>query len=276
MQPTFTCKNCGNHFQGKFCNACGEKVYEKKDRSFLHIAEELFHFTSHFEGKFFTTLKTMFAHPGKLTLDYCGGIRKKYFSPLSFFMLLVILYLLFPFFKGLNMALSQHVHHSLYGKYALRKVIAVMQENKLDEAAVFEKFRLVSEKVSKFLLFIIIPVMGMVCAAFAAAKKKPLFDHFIFATETCSFFLLWGFLLLPIPVHLLSLAGVNVDSSQLITLIPNLLGSCIYVMLAARRFYHYPTAKAILFSAAFHLVLAVFIQYLYKFILFLISINLTH
>ena len=30
--PLHVCKNCGNHFQGKYCNLCGEKVYSEKEK----------------------------------------------------------------------------------------------------------------------------------------------------------------------------------------------------------------------------------------------------
>ena len=98
-----TCKNCGNQFTGKYCNVCGEKVYTDHDKSIAHFLEDALHFITHLEGTLITTLKTILTKPGRLSYDYCHGIRKKYFKPLSFFMLLVILYLLFPFFTGLNM-----------------------------------------------------------------------------------------------------------------------------------------------------------------------------
>lgn len=29
------CKNCSNHFSGKYCNQCGEKVYKETDRKVI-------------------------------------------------------------------------------------------------------------------------------------------------------------------------------------------------------------------------------------------------
>ena len=113
--PSHICKNCNHAFTGKYCNHCGEKVYSEKDRSVLHFFEEGLHFITHFEGTFFNTLKKIFTRPGQLSVDYCNGKRKTYFKPLSLFLLLVVLYLLFPFFEGLNMKLYYHVHHPLYG-----------------------------------------------------------------------------------------------------------------------------------------------------------------
>ena len=62
-------------------------------------------------GTFFNTLKKIFTKPGQLSVDYCNGKRKTYFKPLSLFLLLVVVYLLFPVFEGLNMKLYYHTHH---------------------------------------------------------------------------------------------------------------------------------------------------------------------
>src|SRR5689334_1275203 len=100
---TINCKNCGHSFSGKYCNNCGEKVYTEHDRTFMHFVEEGMHFITHLDGTLINTIRTMFKSPGKLSVDYCAGKRKTYFKPLSFFLLLVVIYLLFPFFQALNM-----------------------------------------------------------------------------------------------------------------------------------------------------------------------------
>ena len=159
----YTCKNCRNKFSGKYCNQCGEKVYTEHDKSIGHLLEEGLHFVTHFEGKFFLTLKTILLRPGKLSQEYCDGIRKKYFKPLSFFLLLVILYLLFPLLKGLNMELEDHMNNWYYSGYASQKIDETMRIKGWNLAQTTEKFEVASGKVSKFLLFIIIPFMALVC-----------------------------------------------------------------------------------------------------------------
>ena len=277
-QASITCKNCGNHFFGRYCNECGEKVYDEKDKSTVHIIEELFHFMSHFEGKFFTTLKTIFTKPGKLSLDYCNGIRKKYFKPISFFLLLVVLYLIFPLAGGLNMRLNEHVSRQCwYGGYAKQEVNTYMTEKKIPENIVFEQYSVISEKVSKVLLFLLIPVMASFCALFTIKTKKPFFDHLIFSTETTSFFILWGFLILPFIIRILSrfttVFNGETDSIIVPIIVVVVAG---YVFFSARRFYNFKTAKALLFSILFLTVLPLFVHYIYSFILFFTSVHLLH
>ena len=106
--PVKVCKNCGNHFVDKYCSHCGQKAFEGSDRRITTLFGEMFHFVTHFEGTFWTSPKTMLLIPGQMSLDYCNGIRKKYFKPVSMFLFIVVLYLVFPGFSGLNVSLNEY------------------------------------------------------------------------------------------------------------------------------------------------------------------------
>jgi hypothetical protein len=275
MQPTGeVCRNCGNNFTGKYCNNCGEKIYHEQDKSVWHLLGEAFHFTTHFEGTFFNTFKAIITTPGKLSLDYCSGIRKKYFKPISFFLLLVIIYLLFPVFEGLNQKLYYYTHDNLYGNYAMQKAMSVMQVKHLSDAQLSELFHHKGEKVSKFLLFIIIPIMALFSWLLGFKKRSLYFDHFIFCIEESSFFILWAFLLLPLLMLFLTFAGLPyiffADSINMVWII---LVFITHLFFAAKRFFQFKWYYNIFFSLVFTFALGIVIQYLYKFILFVITIN---
>ena len=269
-----TCQNCANTFSGKYCNACGEKAFEHHDRSFKHLFEEVFHFLTHFEGTFFNTVKVLPGTPGKLSTDFTGGIRRKYFKPLSFFLMLVILYLMFPMYEGLNMQLKYHAMHPLYGKYAAAKITEVMADKGYTMEKLSDAFHLKGEKASKFLLFIIIPAMAVVSYAMAFRKRKYYYDHFIFSTEAVSFFILWGFLLLPVLSILLAKIHLNPIRSETGVGVLMFSGLGIYTGIAAGRFFNLRFIYSLLFSIIFSLVLALFVQYIYKAILFFVVIHL--
>ena len=267
------CKNCKNSFKGKFCNNCGEKVYTEKDRSVLLLLSQGLHFITHLEGTFFNTIKAIITRPGKFSLDYCEGVRKKYFKPLGFFLMLVIIYLLFPFYQGLNMNLYSHTHHDVYGSYAMRKTIELMQAKHLSDGEIGQTFHHASEKISKFLLFIIIPFMALFSWLMGFKKRKYYFDNFIFCTEAVSFFILWGALLLPLidaTIRKFFSVVLFSDPQTGIIIISVLV---IYLMIASKRFFKFKWWYNILYSVLFSLVLAFFIQFLYNFILFYITIH---
>jgi hypothetical protein len=273
MHQEITCKNCGEQFAGKFCNRCGEKIYHEHDKSVGHLFHEAFHFITHFEGTFFNPLKAIFTKPGKLSLDYCNGLRKRYFKPISFFLLLVILYLLFPVFEGLNMKLYYHVRHDFYGEYAMQKALEVMKAKNLTDPQMGELFHLKSEKTSKFLLFIIIPVMALISKLLGFKNRRLYFDHFIFSIEVSSFFILWGFLLFPFLISVIKplrhvIAGETQTGIGIFTIF------IIYLTLAAKRFFGFKWWYTLLYSLVFSLALILFLEFIYKFILFFIAIHL--
>ena len=282
MEPTaITCKNCGNHFAGKYCNNCGEKVYTEHDRTAFHFLEEGFHFLTHFEGTFFTTIKTIFAKPGQVSVDYANGIRKKYFKLLSLFLLLVVLYLLFPVFEGLNMKLYYHVHHSLYGSYAKQKVIELMRQKHWTDEQMSNEFHKVSEKTSKILLVILIPLTALAVWVVTFKKRNYAFDQLVFATEMNCFYLIWGFLLLPLLLTIFEwivklISGHYMPLNDNYTIFMIGIPMIVYVAIAAKRFFRLKTGQAIAFCLYFFVIHTFIVHYLYKFILFVTVIKQIH
>jgi hypothetical protein len=269
-----TCRNCGNNFTGRFCNACGEKVYTESDRSFKHLLHEAFHFLTHFEGTFLRSLKTMFRQPGRISLDFCSGIRKKYFKPLSFFLMMVILYLLFPMFEGLNMKLKFHRSHRAYREYATEKVEQVQKEKKYTDEQMEEVFHRKSEKLSKFLLFMVIPFAALVSYVMGVKKRRYFYDHFIFSTEMVSFLILFGFLIFPlliVPLRFIKIPFTITEAHIGIT-IWTVLG--FYIGFAARRFFGFKKYYSAIYSILFSFGMVFTLEVIYKFVLFNIAIRL--
>lgn len=269
------CKNCGNTFVGKYCNNCGEKVYTVNDKKLKNLFSEAFHFLTHFEGTLFTTIKTLFTKPGKISLDYCNGQRKRYYKPLSFFLFLVILYLIFPFFEGLNMKLKYHELNGVYGNYATEKVQNYMSLHNIDHEQIETKFHHVGEKASKFLLFIIIPMLALVSWMLGNKKRKLYYDHFIFSIELSSFYVLFGYLISPLILYFLikqTIIKGNISDSFVGLFIVTVFS--IYTFIAAKRFFNFKIGYNIFYTLMVSIIFNLIIISIYKFILFFIGINL--
>ncbi len=269
---TFKCKNCGKYFEEKYCNHCGEKRYHEKDKNIINFFEDGLHFITHFDGTLFTTLKTMALKPGKLSLDYCNGIRKRYFKPLSFFLLLVILYLLFPYFNGLNMEMQIYTTNAIYGKFANSEIHKAMVRTGMDMDQLSLIFHHKSGTLSKFLLIIIIPFSALFLKLILFRRKKYFFDYLIYATEMNCIYLLWGFLIFPFLVYLISLIGFPY------TIHDEFIGSIIYIFLSIyvaislRRFFHLKWFPSIIVTLLFLFAHVIIVMFIYKFILFYLTI----
>lgn len=269
------CKSCGNKFTGKYCNSCGEKVYTINDKRIKNLFSEAFHFLTHFEGTLLTTIKTLFTKPGMISLDYCNGQRKKYYKPLSFFLFLVILYLIFPVFEGLNMKLRYHELNGFYGNYATEKIQDYLSLHNISHDELETKFHKAGEKASKFLLFIIIPMLALLSWVLAFKRRKLYYDHFIFSIELSSFYVLFGYLITPlIFLLLIKLSIIKSDFSDSFVGLFIVTVFSIYTFIAAKRFFNFKIPYNIFYTLMVSVIFNLAIIMIYKFFLFFISINL--
>lgn len=275
MTEPIICKNCGAGFTGSYCNQCGEKRYTSRDKNLTHFIGESFHFLTHFEGKFFTSLKTIITKPGKLSSDFADGIRKPYFKPVSFFFLLVILYLLFPMFEGLNMQLKYYQSMEIFGNSVRNVVAQKMASHNYNFEELSNIFHQTGKKTSKILLALLIPFSALILMVFGWRKRKFVYDHLIFATEINSFYLLWGYLVVPLlivlSVKLSSLFGYSGSfQSEIIVIIMVFSLFLVFTIFAIKRFYNYSTLLSIIFGILFSVMHSIIVMYIYKLILFFV------
>jgi Protein of unknown function (DUF3667) len=78
------CLNCGTIVQGRFCQVCGQENLEPKETfwgMFMHFFSDI----THFDGKFFTSLKDLLFRPGFLSAEYMRGRRASYLNPVRMY-----------------------------------------------------------------------------------------------------------------------------------------------------------------------------------------------
>lgn len=269
---SITCKSCSNVFTGKFCNNCGEKLYNDHDKSLKHLFDDVFHFFTHFDNKFLKTVKLVLFKPGYLSSQYCEGIRKPYFKPVSLFIICVILYLLFPFFSGLNMQFgTYHSSNYTYAPFVQPAIQQKLQNNAISIDQLATRYNQASPKFAKVMILLYLPLSALALSILFSRRKKYYFDHFILSTELNSFYILIGFLVVPIFAY----AMISVwpaserffkDGSVFFKMV---LGLYLVVFaVALRRFYKerwiWIVIKAIIFLLLFMFV----IRFLYNLLLF--------
>lgn len=78
------CLNCKTQVVGRFCHNCGQENIEPKE-SVWHLVTHFFNDVTHFDGKFFTSLKVLILKPGFLSKEYIAGRRASYLNPIRMY-----------------------------------------------------------------------------------------------------------------------------------------------------------------------------------------------
>ena len=78
------CLNCNAEIHGRFCHICGQENIEPKE-TVWHLISHFFQDITHFDGKFFSSLKYLVTKPGFLSTEYMIGRRASYINPIRMY-----------------------------------------------------------------------------------------------------------------------------------------------------------------------------------------------
>lgn len=92
LRKETNCLNCGAEVTDRFCSHCGQENIEPRE-NFWQLLVHFFNDFTHFDGKFFSTLRVLLLQPGKLTREYIAGKRAGYLHPIRMY-----LFISFAFF----------------------------------------------------------------------------------------------------------------------------------------------------------------------------------
>lgn len=92
MAQTSTCTNCGFAFEGKYCNHCGQRKFERFDR--IHIWQSIQSDLLEIDRGLLRTFVELWKRPGEMVRDYVSGKSQPYYGPLKYLLFWTALYLL--------------------------------------------------------------------------------------------------------------------------------------------------------------------------------------
>lgn len=91
------CLNCGQQVPDRFCTHCGQENIEPR-QSFSHLFTHFFEDLTHYEGKFWSSLKYLLFKPGYLTREFLAGKRSSYIMPVRLYIFISFVTFLLPNF----------------------------------------------------------------------------------------------------------------------------------------------------------------------------------
>ncbi len=90
------CLNCNAVVNGKYCSFCGQENVDPQE-SILNLIGHFFKDITHFDGKFFSSVKYVITKPGFLTSEYIRGRRTSYLNPVRFYVFTSFIFFLIIF-----------------------------------------------------------------------------------------------------------------------------------------------------------------------------------
>jgi Protein of unknown function (DUF3667) len=78
------CLNCGAALTDRYCQNCGQENTEPKETLWT-LVSHFFNDITHFDGKFFSTVKYLITKPGFLSAEYIKGRRAGYLHPIRMY-----------------------------------------------------------------------------------------------------------------------------------------------------------------------------------------------
>lgn len=94
------CLNCGTVVHGRFCHFCGQENVVTRE-SFKNLVIHFFYDITHFDSKFFDSLKFLLTRPGFLSKEYMRGRRARYLNPIRMYVFTsAFFFLIFFALKG--------------------------------------------------------------------------------------------------------------------------------------------------------------------------------
>lgn len=159
MSANHHCLNCNERVSKKFCPNCGQKTDTHKITLKHFLLHDIAHGVWHFDRGILFTLKEAIVRPGQAALDYISGKRVRYYNVFYLSLLLI----------GLHLLLL-HVYETFRNPE-----IASMDATNIPNVSNFFTNNI------KFILFSIVPILGLNAALFFKRLKLNLAEHFILA-----------------------------------------------------------------------------------------------
>jgi uncharacterized protein DUF3667 len=111
------CLNCQSEIVGRYCHSCGQENLEPKE-TVWHLVQHFFNDITHFDGKFFETVKYLLRRPGFLSLEYMKGRRMSYLNPIRMYVFTSAIFFIILFSlkkpediaKGSGLSKKQETH----------------------------------------------------------------------------------------------------------------------------------------------------------------------
>ncbi len=265
------CFNCGTSVKGAFCHQCGQRVRDNNDRSLSRLLGEVFNNFFFFDNRFFLSTWYLLRFPGLMTVEFLEGKRKKFISPVTFFLFFNLIYFFVNPLTDYSISLYDQTYSQPYSELTKDWVHNELQKKGLDKRSNGVIYQNASDKVSKSIMILNIPMIAFFVYLMTFKRRVFYFDSLIFVAHFFSLFMFSWIMFDWVGLPILSLLGGK-DSlvSTIIFTLFTIIIPLFYAVLSIKKFMSLRWLRAI--PTGMGLMLAVFLVNLfYRFIVLIIT-----
>lgn len=201
------CKSCGNKFVGVYCNLCGEKIPQAKDRSFKTFLSNILIAVTFADSKLLKTLWLMIKKPGFISKEFAEGRRVNYLKPLSVFFVLNLIYFLFPLIQLFSASLNTQLrapHRGIVQHIVAGKMISM-------DITTVQAFSIIynqkTEGLAKLLVMVFVVMASLPLNILYRKKNRYFTDHVGYQVEMACFNLAINAILLTVLTKIFGLGN---------------------------------------------------------------------
>lgn len=270
------CLNCGATIKGDFCHNCSQRIRDNSDRSLSRLLGEFLSNTFFIDNRFFLSVWYLLRFPGRMTLEFIGGKRKKFISPVTLFLFVNLIYFFASPLSDYSISLADQIHPvQAFSKWTKEWVALKLQSEELEFQDYAITYQNMSDNISKAIMIINVPMIAVLVFLMAFRRRRYYYDSLIFAFHFFSLFL-GSWIMLGWVAKFLDFLHIQDDSiifdicySMFAFIIP-----LIYAMLSIKKFIGIRWFWSI--PAGIGVMIAVqAANILYRFIIFVLTFSVT-
>ena len=182
-----TCKSCGNEFVGVYCNVCGEKVIEPKDRSMRTFMSNILIAVTFADNRFVKTLWLTIKNPGFLSREYADGRRVNYLRPLQLFFILNLVYFLFPVLQLFNSSLRTQMYYLFHSPLVREIVVKRAVEIGISMDGYGMLYDAKTTSLAKLFMVVFVLLASLPLSLIFRKKNRYFTDHVALSVELACF-----------------------------------------------------------------------------------------
>ncbi len=223
-----TCANCGASLHGPYCAECGQEHLEREP-TFRQVFADAWDEVVKIDGRVLATLSLLFRKPGQLTLEFFGGRRIRFVTPVKLYLTCSGVYFVVTNFADIRARINSGgaIHTSSTSAATDKLLKSIVQQG----TGIF------FGHLSTIYIFMV-PLTALATALLFRGRRKGLMFHMVFVLYC------WSGLFLAQAI--LSLAHFPANFIQVLLLV-----SVPYMIFALRRAFDASWLEASIKSALF-------------------------